>query len=143
MRQENEAIAYIMIDKMKKTPDLVSGLSIKGRGHSKKLTLAVLDIPSVFVRGYKKPLKVFEPKWKKDGTKIMPDQFLNLSKKNVFLVLGLANGHSIGVNLKEKHIWDPNFSQAQELSLENLDICSGGDYIGVEQVGEIYFRYPK
>ena len=73
----------------------------------------------------------------------MPDQFLNLSKKNVFLVLGLANGHSIGVNLKEKYIWDPNFSQAQELSLENLDICSGGDYIGVEQVGEIYFRYPK
>ena len=89
VRQENEAIAHIMMDKMKETPDLVSGLAIKGRGHSKKLTLAVLDIPSVFVRGDKKSLKVFEPKWKKDGTKIIPDQFLNLSKKHVFLVLGI------------------------------------------------------
>ena len=49
VKQENIAVAHIMIDKMKDTPDLVSGLTMKGRGHSKKLTLAVLDIPSVFV----------------------------------------------------------------------------------------------
>jgi hypothetical protein len=89
-----------------------------------------------------KPLTVFEPKWKTDESKIIPDQFLNTTKRNVFLVLGLLNGHCIGVNLKDRYIWDPNFSQAQELNLNNLDKCSGGKYMGVEQVGEIYFRYP-
>ena len=76
-----------------------------------------------------------EKGWDKDNTRSVFKPFEETC------VLGF--GHSIGVNLKEKYIWDPNFSQAQELSLENLDKCSGGDYIGVEQVGEIYFKYPK
>ena len=44
---------------------------------------------------------------------------------NGCLVCGLLNGHSVGINLRDGLIWDPNFSNTLELTVESLDKCCG------------------
>ena len=145
VRNVNQAIAHCMIEKMRKFPDQVGEMSLKKSrkvNQLRKLTIAVEDIPTVGVRRYKKELSIFNVAFKKNGTRILPEVFLNRRKNNLCLVCGLLNGHSVGINLKDGLIWDPNFSNAFELTLENLDKCCGDvEYSGVEQVAEVYFKY--
>ena len=74
--------------------------------------------------------------------RILPDDFIHRRKNDLCLVCGLLNGHSVGINLKDGLIWDPNSTNALELTVENLDKCCGDfEYTGVEQVAELYFSY--
>jgi hypothetical protein len=142
VRKVNRGIAHCMIQKMRNFPDQVGEMALRKSSQLRKLTTAVEDIPTVRVRRYKKALSVFNVAFKKNGMRILPEVFLNRRKYNLCLVCGLLNGHSVGINLKDGLIWDPNFSNALELTVENLDKCCGDvEYSGVEQVAEVYFEY--
>ena len=142
VRRVNKGIAHCMMEKMRNSPDKVGEMSLRKSSQLRKLTTAIEDIPTVRVRKYKKALSVFDVVVKKNGMRILPDAFLHRRNKDLFLVCGLLNGHSVGINLKDRLIWDPNFTNAMELTLENLDKCCGGfGYTGVEQVAELYFLY--
>jgi hypothetical protein len=142
VRRVNKGIAHCMMEKMRNFPDKVGEMSLRKSSQLRKLTTAIEDIPTVRVRKYKKALSVFDVVLKKNGTRILPDVFLNRRKNDLCLVCGLLNGHSVGINLKDGLFWDPNFTNAMELTLENLDkCCEDLGYSGVEQVAELYFLY--
>lgn len=48
-----------------------------------------------------KSMSVFKVTVKKNGVRILPNQCLTKKKNNVFLMCGLVNGHSVGINLRE------------------------------------------
>jgi hypothetical protein len=57
--------------------------------------------------------------------RILPDVVFTRRNMNGCLVCGLLNGTSVGINLRDGLIWDPNFSNTLELTVESLDKCCG------------------
>ena len=144
----NETLSNAMIKGLTSNLNLFDGLSITGKVNTKTLTEVLKDFNGVFCSKYKS--KHIRVRVLDNGERLLPKCLLGW-KSDLLLVCSLISeagetGHCVGIDGKNKLIWDPSRRFAMSLNLGNLDDCCtfGGvrsKFVNFGMMGQIRVKH--